>query len=184
LTSRHQNEKFNKRLKWIPIVVGAETDPFLKVFEPNLEGVLPAFDPTIGPESFIEWSQLYTLFLIHQLSYEDMADQFTRFWETTGREDFREYIRNRRRAQLQDEQLDVGLREKAKSETGVQSEVDWIKYRNIVFTRQMEGDKTLIIQGLVFSDPAALRKQTFYKYTDQALENIRRSIEAKSAQAK
>ena len=41
LTSRHQNEKFNKRLKWIPIVVGAEVDPFLKVFEPNLDGVLP-----------------------------------------------------------------------------------------------------------------------------------------------
>ncbi len=29
-SSRHQNEKFNKRLKWIPIVVGAEVDPFLK----------------------------------------------------------------------------------------------------------------------------------------------------------
>jgi hypothetical protein len=46
----------------------------------------------------------------------------------------------------------------------------------------MEGDKTLITQSLVFTDPDALRKQTFYKYTDQALENIRRSIEAKSAQ--
>lgn len=183
LTSRQQNEKFNKRLKWIPIVVGAKTDPFLKVFEPNLDGVLPAFDATTGAESFIKWSQLYTLFQIQQLSYEDLAEQFTRFWETIGREDFREYIRNRRRAQLQDEQLAVGMREKAKSETGVQSQVDWIKYRNIVFTRQMEGDKTLITQGLVFTDPDALRKQTFYKYTDQALENIRKSIEAKSAQA-
>ncbi len=184
LTSRHQNEKFNKRLKWIPIVVGAEIDPFLKVFEPNLDGVLPAFDPTTGAESFIKWSQLYSLFQIHQLSYEDMAEQFTRFWETMGREDFREYIRNRRRAQLQDEHLAVGLREKAKSETGIQSQVDWIKYRNIVFTRQMEADKTLIIQGLVFTDPEALRKQTFYKYTDKALENIRKSIEAKGAQVK
>ena len=183
LTSRQQNEKFNKRLKWIPIVVGAKTDPFLKVFEPNLDGVLPAFDATTGAESFIKWSQLYSLFQIQQLSYEDLAEQFTRFWETIGREDFREYIRNRRRAQLQDEQLAVGMREKAKSETGVQSQVDWIKYRNIVFTRQMEGDKTLITQGLVFNDPDALRKQTFYKYTDQALENIRKSIEAKSAQA-
>ncbi len=183
LTSRQQNEKFNKRLKWIPIVVGAKTDPFLKVFEPNLDGVLPAFDATTGAESFIKWSQLYSLFQIQQLSYEDMADQFSRFWETIGREDFREYIRNRRRAQLQDEQLAVGMREKAKSETGVQSQVDWIKYRNIVFTRQMEGDKTLITQSLVFTDPDALRKQTFYKYTDQALENIRKSIEAKSAQA-
>ena len=150
-------------------------DPFLKVFEPNLDGVLPAFDATTGAESFIKWSQLYSLFQIHQLSYEDMADQFTRFWQSIGREDFREYIRNRRRAQLQDEQLAVGLREKAKSESGVQSQVDWIKYRNIVFTRQMEGDKTLITQGLVFNDPAALQRQTFYKYTEKALDNVRKS---------
>jgi raffinose/stachyose/melibiose transport system substrate-binding protein len=184
LTSRNQNEKFNKRLKWIPIVVGASTDPFLKVFEPNLDGVLPAFDATTGAESFIKWSQLYSLFQIHQLSYEDMADQFTRFWQSIGREDFREYIRNRRRAQLQDEQLAVGMREKAKSEIGIQSQVDWIKYRNIVFSRQMEGDKTLITQGLVFNDPAALQRQTFYKYTDKALDNVRKSLEAESAHAK
>jgi raffinose/stachyose/melibiose transport system substrate-binding protein len=183
MTSRKQNEKFNKRLKWIPITVGAEIDPFLRVFEPNLDGVLPAFDATIGGESFVKWSQLYTLYQIHQMSYEDLADQFTRFLATTGREDFREYIRNRRRAQLQDEQLAVGFREKAQTESGIASQVDWIKYRNIVFTRQMEGDKTLITQGFVFSDPEALRRQTFYKYTEKALENVRKSVEAKSAKA-
>jgi raffinose/stachyose/melibiose transport system substrate-binding protein len=183
LTSRHQNEKFNKRLKWIPIVVGAEVDPFLKVFEPNLDGVLPAFDVTTGAESFIKWSQLYSLFQIHQLSYDDMAAQFTRFWDTIGREDFREYLRNRRRAQLQDEQLAVGLRQKALSETAPQSQVDWMKYRNIVFTRQMEGDKTLIIQGLVFTHPEALKKQTFYRYTNKALDNIRKSVDAGGVQA-
>ena len=91
LTSRKQNEKFNKRLKWIPIIIGAEIDPFLRIFEPNLDGVFPAFDPTIGAESFVRWSQLYSLFQIHQMSYEDMTDQFTRFYATTGREDFREF---------------------------------------------------------------------------------------------
>ena len=39
LASREQNEKFNKRLRWIPIVVGAGMDPLLKPFEPTLEGV-------------------------------------------------------------------------------------------------------------------------------------------------
>jgi hypothetical protein len=183
LTSREQNEKFNKRLKWIPITVGAEIDPFLKVFEPNLNGVLPAFDPTIGAESFIRWSQLYSLYQIHQMSYEEMADEFTHFFATTGREDFKEYLRNRRRAQLQDEQLAVGLREAAESKTGVESDADWIKYRNIVFTRQMEGDKTLMTQGLIFTDPAALERQTFYKYTPKALKNIRKSVGLKAAKA-
>ena len=56
-----------------------------------------------------------------------------------------------------------------------------MKYRNIVFTRQMEGDKTLIIQGLVFKDPEALKKQTFYRYTDKALDNIRKSVKAEAS---
>jgi ABC-type glycerol-3-phosphate transport system substrate-binding protein len=180
LTSRHQNEKFNKRLKWIPIILGAEIDPFLRIFEPNLDGVFPAFDPTIGAESVIKWSQLYSLYQIHQMSYEDLADQFTRFYTTTGREDFREFLRNRRRAQLQDEQLAVGLREAAKSNTGIASQADWIKYRNIVVMRQMEGDKALITQGFVFTDPKALERQTFYKYTPKALDNIRKSVGAEA----
>ena len=48
LASRNQNEKFNERLKWIPIVAGAKIDPYIKPFEPTLEGVFLAFDPTIG----------------------------------------------------------------------------------------------------------------------------------------
>ena len=180
LTSRKQNEKFNKRLNWIPIIIGAEIDPFLRIFEPNLDGVFPAFDPTIGAESFVRWSQLYSLFQIHQMSYEDMTDQFAHFYATTGREDFREFQRNRRRAQLQDEQLAVGLREAAESKVGIGSQVDWIKYRNIVFMRQMEGDKTLITQGFVFTDPEALERQTFYKYTPKALSNVRKSVGAEA----
>ncbi len=180
LTSRKQNEKFNKRLKWIPIILGAEIDPFLRIFEPNLDGVFPAFDPTIGAESVIRWSQLYSLYQIHQMSYEDMADQFTRFYATTGREDFREFLRNRRRAELQDEQLAVGLREAAKSNAGIGSQADWIKYRNMVVMRQMEGDKALITQGFVFTDPEALERQTFYKYTPKALDNIRKSVGAET----
>jgi hypothetical protein len=69
------------------------------------------------------------------------------------------------------------------NESGPQSQADWIKYRNIVFTRQMEGDKTLIIQGLVFTEPEALKKQTFYRYSDKALDNIRKSVEAEGVQA-
>jgi len=182
LTSRKQNEKFNKRLKWIPIILGAEIDPFLRIFEPNLDGVFPAFDPTIGAESTIKWSQLYSLYQIHQMSYEDMADQFTRFYGTTGREDFREFLRNRRRAQLQDEQLAIGLREAATSNAGIGSQADWIKYRNMVVMRQMEGDKALITQGFVFTDPEALERQTFYKYTPKALDNIRKSVGAETTQ--
>jgi ABC-type glycerol-3-phosphate transport system substrate-binding protein len=176
LASREENEKFNKRLKWIPIVIGAEIDPYIKPFEPTLEGVFPAFDPTIGGESFIKWSQLFSLYQINQISYEEMAAEFTRFFTTRGLEDFREFLRNRRRSQIQDEQLAVGLRSSAQLKKGKEAEADWIKYRNVVVTRQLAADKTLLAEGAIFTDPDSLRRQSFYHYTGKALENVRRTL--------
>jgi raffinose/stachyose/melibiose transport system substrate-binding protein len=183
LVSREENEKFNERLKWIPIVVGAEMDPYIKPFEPTLEGVFLAFDPTIGGESFIKWTQLFSLYQINQISYEDMAARFADFYTTQGLEDFREFLRNRRRVQIQDEQLAVGLRSSAQLKEGKEAEADWTKYRNVVVSRQLSGDKTLLNLGRIFRDPEALKKETFYHYSEKALDNVRRSLQTHGAAA-
>ena len=181
LVSREENEKFNKRLKWIPIVVGAKMDPYIKPFEPTLEGVFPAFDPTIGGESLIKWSQLFSLYQIKQISYDEMAAEFTQFFTTQGLEDFREFLRNRRRTQIQDEQLAVGLRSSAQLKEGKDAEADWIKYRNVVVSRQMAADRTLLTEGLIFTDPEAVKRESFYRHTAKALENVRRAVGAPKA---
>jgi ABC-type glycerol-3-phosphate transport system substrate-binding protein len=178
LASREQNERFNERLKWIPIVVGAQMDPYIKPFEPTLEGVFMAFDPTIGGESFIRWSQLFSLYQINQISYEDMAAEFASFYTTQGLEDFREFLRNRRRVQIQDEQLAVGLRSSAQLKEGKEAEADWTKYRNVVVSRQLSADQILLNAGRIFTDPEALKRETFYKYSEKALDNVRRSLQA------
>ncbi len=183
LVGREQNEKFNERLKWIPIVVGAEMDPYIKPFEPTLEGVFLAFDPTIGGESFIKWTQLFSLYQINQISYEDLAAQFGDFYTTQGLEDFREFLRNRRRVQIQDEQLAVGLRSSAQLKEGKEAEADWRKYRNVVVSRQLSGDNILLNFGRIFKDPEALKKETFYLYSEKALDNVRRSVQSHEAAA-
>ena len=66
---------------------------------------------------------------------------------------------------------------------GHEAEADWIKYRNVVVTRQLSGDKTLLTEGRIFTDPEGLRNQTFYHYTEKALDNVRKSFEAEGAQA-
>jgi raffinose/stachyose/melibiose transport system substrate-binding protein len=183
LASRAQNEKFNQRLKWIPIVVGAKIDPYIKPFEPTLEGVFPAFDPTIGGETFIKWSQLFSLYQIDQISYDELAAEFTQLFTTQGLEDFKEFLRNRRRAQIQDEQLAVGLRSSAQLKEGKEAEADWIKYRNVVVSRQLGADRTLLTEGVILTDPDVLRRQSFYQYTAKALANVRKSVEAEAARA-
>ncbi|HEY5814009.1 MAG TPA: hypothetical protein VIT23_15315, partial [Terrimicrobiaceae bacterium] len=147
------------------------------------EGVFPAFDPTIGGESFIKWSQLFSLYQINQISYEDMAAQFAKFYTTQGIEDFREFLRNRRRVQIQDEQLAIGLRSGALLEEGKEAESDWIRYRNVVVSRQLSGDHTLLSGARIFTDPEAIRRETSYRYTQDALENIRKALAAESRES-
>ncbi len=141
----------------------------------------PSMRPS-GGESFIKWSQLYSLFQINQLSYDDMAEQFASSGQR-GREDFREFLRNRRRAQLQDEQLAVGLRQKAMKERDRKAEADWINIATSSFTRQLEADKTLIIQGLVFTEPGSSEKANVLPIQRKALDNVRSSVEAEGVQA-
>ena len=123
------------------------------------------------------------MFQIDQISYDDMAAEFTQFFKTQGLEDFREFLRNRRRSQIQDEQLAVGLRSSAQHKEGRDAEADWIKYRNVVVSRQLAADRTLLSEGLIFTDPEALKRQSFYHYTAKALDNVRKSVGAETAKA-
>jgi hypothetical protein len=55
--------------------------------------------------------------------------------------------------------------------------------KNVVVSRQMAADRTLLTEGLIFTDPDALKHQTFYHYTAKALDNVRKSVEAETAKA-
>ena len=45
-------------------------------------------------------------------------------------------------------------------------------------SRQLSADRTLLTEGLIFTDPQALKHQSFYQYTAKALDNVRRSVGA------
>ncbi len=47
----------------------------------------------------------------------------------------------------------------------------------------MAADRTLLTEGLIFTDPEALKRQSFYHYTAKALENVRKSVGAETAKA-
>jgi len=47
-----------------------------------------------------------------------------------------------------------------------------------VVSRQLSGDYTLLTEGRIFTDPEAFRKQTFYRYTEKALDKVRKTVEA------
>lgn len=180
LASQKQNEKFNALLKWIPIVKGAKIAPSLEVFEPNVNGVTSAFDPNAFGNSTVRWNQLYSLFLIHQIPYADMAREFTEFYLNDGRENFRKMLQNRRRSHSQNEAILAGLRQTILSGVEDSAKSAGNKYRTIL-RRQIADEHNLLLQERIFTDPESAKGETLYKYTPEALENARRRLNSSSS---
>ena len=112
---------------------GTELDPLLKAFEPHLEGVINAFTPTVGGETWLKWTQLYSLYQVGQISYEDLVNQYEPFYKEHGYQDFLEQQRDWRRGMQLDEQMLAGLR----SEALLGNAARWGKYRSLVGSRQV-----------------------------------------------
>lgn len=167
LASQKQNEVFNARLNWLPIVVGAESKPELAVFEPTLQGVFPAFFPMLGGESAIRWPQLEALFLVDQLDYDSLAEQYQQFYDTRGRHDFSEFLLNMLRGQARHAQLAAAMRTRAL----LGDENDWARYRNVALRvatteTKFHGSKQL------YQNPEEARTRPLYQYSPEAWQRL------------
>ena len=95
---------------------------------------------TLGGETTIKWQQLYSLFQVRQIGYEDMTAQFEPFYLERGVNEFQEAQRNRRRGVAGDEQFLAGFRARAMLDPSNESESQWIKYRQMTTSRLMVRD--------------------------------------------
>ena len=178
LASQDQNEKLNLTIGWIPCVIGAETDPFFAPFEPHLEGVYGAFSPTLGGETAVKYGQLLSAYQIGAIDYDTFAKDYTAFYKDQGLKDFMEQQRDWRRAMHEGEQFLAGVRSKALSTHGEESESAWVKYRALTAQRQVwpEVDHSrqmkLVEQGV---PPSATGP---YEYSPQVLEKIKARLRA------
>ena len=134
------NQKLNRTIGWIPAIEKTTLSPLLQAFEPHLEGVYGAMPVTLGGETTIKWQQLYSLFQVRQIGYEDMTAQFEPFYLERGVNEFQEAQRNRRRGVAGDEQFLAGFRARAMLDPSNESESQWIKYRQMTTSRLMVRD--------------------------------------------
>jgi len=175
LASREQNARFNARLKWLPLIVGAESLPELKVFEPTLEGVFPTFYPVLGGESVIRWSQLESLFLAGQLSFEELNRQYSEFMRERAGNDIAEYQRNKIRAQARQFSIAGNLRSRALNTPEPEAAPLWKHYREIAL-RAIESDVSYFTTLKQLNDLPDLREKPIYQYSGQARERIQREF--------
>jgi len=176
LVSQKGNEILNRNFGWIPIVEGSSMLPEVAAFEPNLEGVYSALDPTLGGETTIKWQQLFSLYQVNQISKEELIKTFASFYLGTGREDFKEFIRNRYRGMQRDEQVAAGLMAEALASPPSDARKYWIKYRNMVSGRVMELDAQTrrLVREVEAGPQRGMR--ALDSYSPQALSRIKAKI--------
>lgn len=178
MASHEQNEKLNRIIGWIPAVRQTRMDPMLEAFEPHLIGVYGCLNLFLGGETWIRWLQLYTLYQVNQISYEEMTSEFGPFYKKYGFKDFMELQKDWRRGMQNNEQFLAGIRALAlASEDADTEESNWIKYRALTASRQIWPEIGHTRQVKLVTGELALPPMGPYEYSEEVLENVRRRLE-------
>ncbi|MDR0994053.1 MAG: extracellular solute-binding protein [Verrucomicrobiota bacterium] len=197
LSSQKGNEELNGIIGWIPAIKGTEIIPLLQAFEPHLEGVYNNVNFALGGNTTIKWGQEFDLYKVNQLSFEDLAGRFTRYYLENGLKDFLEQQRDWRRGMQRNEQYLAGIRGRAiladlameqagtpeeRAAAELDSESSWVRYRAITSARQIWGELNHARQmDLVNQTELPEDFVGPYEYSERVMEKIRRRLREQKA---
>ncbi len=105
LGSKAGNTQMNGKIGWIPSVIDTPMPPLLAKFMPNLQGIYGAMPLNLGGDTVVKWTQLYDLYKVGQISFDDFMKQYRPYYLEHGEEELEEILRNNRRSQPGDEQM-------------------------------------------------------------------------------
>lgn len=175
LTSRKGNEKFNRIAGWLPAIECTRKVDFLEGFEPHMEGVYAALNPAVGGDTWIKWSQLYALYKVRQIDFDQMMKQFGDFYKERGYRDFMEVQREWRRGMQANEQFLTDIRARALTAHGTKASELWTKYFVLTGTRQVWSEIEHARQmKMVECGPD--EKMEPYEYGQRVIETVRRRL--------
>lgn len=173
MAGKEQNEKLNRIIGWIPSVKGTQLDPMLRAFEPNLEGVIKAFNPDLGGETWLKWMQLYSLYQVGQIDFASLVAQYEPFYRERGYKDFMDQQRDWRRGMHLDEESLAGLRAMALLAGPDAGSSPWIKYRSITSMRQVTPEIARARQIRLIEEGPQDTSVGPYDYSPELLEMVR-----------
>lgn len=179
--SQKGNQELNEIIGWIPAVKDTQVSPMLQPFNPHLEGIFGAMPVTLGGETWIKWQQLFSLYQVNQLSYEEMTREFLPFYLESGVQEWEEMNRNRRRGMAADEQFLAGVRATAAAADASQSASRWIKYRQMTSNRVIQRDLFATYLQNRLNAGVASNAVGPYGFRPEVLERVRAQVLAKGA---
>ncbi len=181
LAGQEQNEELNRIIGWIPSVVGTELDPLLSAFEPHLEGVYGNFQINLGGETWVRWLQLYTLYQVNQISYDDMVATFEPFYKERGMTDLAEQQKDWRRAMHNNEQFLAGFRAEALLSKGDEALSNWIRYRTLTTSRQIWPEINRARQVRLLEKGPDLDAVGPYEYSPAVVDRVKERLKREMA---
>ena len=179
LGSRTGNQELNRIIGWIPAITGTTTSPMLQAFEPHLEGVYGAMPLTLGGETAIRWQQLYALYTVGQLGYTNLAAQFLPFYLLHGSPELKELHRNRRRAEILDEQFLAGYRAQAMYSSGLAAASLWSKYRQLTTERIIQRNLNAALLQATLQEGRVTNAVAPYAFSPAVIAKARARVQAR-----
>jgi raffinose/stachyose/melibiose transport system substrate-binding protein len=176
LASHEYNEKLNRIIGWIPAVRETEMDPMLKAFEPHLEGVYGCLDLFLGGETWVKWVQLYSLYQVDQIAYDDMVAEFQPFYIENGLKDFMELQKDWRRGMHRNELFLAGIRASAMMADPADSQSEWLEYLALTTARQVTPEIGHKGEVKLVTGERALPEHGPYEYSPAVIEAVRRRL--------
>ena len=140
LGSQAGNDELNRIIGWIPAIRGTSLPPLLASFAPNLEGIYGAMQFQLGGETIIKAQQLFALFNVGLINYDQFIAEYAPFYLDRGVREFAELIRNRQRSVALDDQFLAGFRARALAAPPAAAENLWVKYRQLTASRLLFRD--------------------------------------------
>lgn len=176
MASQKHNEELNQIIGWIPCISGTKMDPLLEAFAPHLEGVYGAFPITLGGETMVKWGQVFSAYQVKQMSYDDMAKEYTAFYLENGMKDFLEQQRDWRRGMHQNERFLADIRSRALAAAGDEATSAWVKYRALTTSRQIWTELNHSRQLKLINEGPTLGTVGPYEYSEKVLKKIRKRV--------
>ena len=173
LASREYNERLNEIIGWIPSISGTKMDPMLEAFEPHLRGVYGTLDLNLGGETWIKYWQLYSLYQINQLSFEELVEQFEPFYKEQGEKDYMEQQKDWRRGMHVNEQLIASIRGVGFMSEGEEQQSVMVKYRALTTSRQLWPEIDRSRQLRLLEDGPAQGAVGPYEYSEDVLKRVK-----------
>ena len=179
LGSQPGNQELNRIIGWIPAIQGTSLSPLLQAFEPHLEGVYGAMPiDSLGGETSIKWQQLFALYQVNQIDYEQLTAEFLPFYLERGVRELEEANRNRRRGVARDEQFLAGFRQRAMADSGAQAVSRWIKYRQMTTERLLARDLGANLLQKRLDEGVVTNAVGPYEFSPETIARVRARLQA------